>query len=273
MNKTLAIIALLAGAASAYSQGQVNFTDYISGANGFNIHIWSPSPAFPIFEQTGNTVNDSPPGTATYGGVPVGGGGNGSPAAQAVPNVAASGYTNGDNFTVELYAAAGEATSFSALSPIPATAVNSYLADAISGGGAGEFQNLYLVNLGSGGSQVGTPGAPFVTQGSPATFAIVCWFNNDGTVTTLAAAQAAGVPYAWSPLGAEDVEGGPGNKTPPLNLPGAGDSYTLAGAGAPPGITSFSFTGDYGLTPEPSPLVLTGIGGLVLALFRRRFHH
>jgi len=267
MKKSLTIIALLAGAASVYSQGQVNFTDYVGGSSGFNISIWSPNPASPSVEQTGNTASDSPAGSMHYAGTRIGGTGNGTPSsAGGTPGTDAAGYANGDNFTVELYAAAGEVTSFGALSPIPATAVSSYMADGVSLGGAGEFQQLITVNLGTGGGQTGTPGAPFVAQGAAATFAIACWYNMGGTLTTLAGAMAAGVPLGWSPLGAEDVAGGPGNKASALNLPAAGDSYALTDASAPPGISSFSLT----IVPEPSTIALGVIGASAFLMRLRR---
>jgi hypothetical protein len=55
MKKLLTTIALLGGATCLYSQGVIDYADYNWGPNGFNIHIWSPNPANPSVEQTGNS--------------------------------------------------------------------------------------------------------------------------------------------------------------------------------------------------------------------------
>lgn len=256
MKKSLTVIALLAGAASVYSQGQVVYTDYTTS---FNIHIWSPDPPFPGVEQTGNSSvaysaanegGDAPVGTmSSYGGVLIGGTGNGSPTVGGgIPGTAASGYANGDNFTVELYAAAGDvvAGGFAGLAPVPSTA--GFLADAAFGpnaASAGLFQQSTTVSIG--------------TKGTSETFSIAAWFNNGGTITTLAGAQAALVPFGWSPLGTETL-GGAGSSV--FNLPGAGDSYTTDG-----GITSFSLVTP---VPEPSTIALGVIGASAFLMRLRR---
>src|SRR5580658_2580910 len=114
MKKFVTTIVLLAGAASVYSQGQVNYSDYNPGATtGFNIHIWSPQSATPSVENTGNSTTpfaanggaglagDAPTGTSNpgYTGSLIGGSGTG-----ASPTLD---YTDGDSFNVELYAGAG----------------------------------------------------------------------------------------------------------------------------------------------------------------------
>lgn len=66
MKKLVLTISLLAGATCAYSQGQLNWSDYVTG---FSMSIYSPNPASPSVEQNlGNTPGDIPAGTATYGG-------------------------------------------------------------------------------------------------------------------------------------------------------------------------------------------------------------
>jgi len=262
MKKFVATVALLAGAASIYSQGQVNYSDYNPGATtGFNIHIWSPGPADPTVEVSGNSttpfttspsglVGDAPTGTVNpgYTGQLIGGAGT-------PPGSATLDYADGDSFDVELYAAAGNtvAAGFFSLSPIPGTLC--HLADASFGGA---YAGMYF---GTGNGLVtldGTGGTPVVPGGSPATFALACWFNGGGTYPTLAAAVAGVQPWAFSPLGTENVGGG--TVHPPF-LPGLGDPNTLAG-----GITSFSIV----LVPEPSTLALFVIGASASLMSLRR---
>jgi hypothetical protein len=265
MKKCLVAIALLAGAASVYSQGQVNYSDYNPGATtGFNIHIWSPQVAPLGGETAGNSTTPFAPGTAAglagdaptgtsnpgFNGVMIGGSGS-----------APSGplnYSDGDSFNVELYAGAGTVASFAGLNPIPGTITT--LADGSYGPA---YAGLYFVR-GSGLLTLdGTAGTPTVAQGAAATFALACWFNGGGTYPTLAAAQASGGGSAWgvSPIGAENVGGGTGE--PPF-LPGLGNPNTLAG-----GITSFSLSGGQA-TPEPSTLALFVVGASAFLMRLRR---
>jgi len=272
MKKFVTTIVLLAGAASVYSQGQVNYSDYnpetVTGGvtSGFNIHVWSPQSANSAQETTGNSTTpfvanggsglagDAPTGSSNPGftGVMIGGAGTGL---SATLN-----YANGDDFDVELYAGAGTLASFSQLSPIPATLTT--LADGSFGA---NYAGLYfpagsgLLKLGGSG---GTPGAPTVAGGSAVTLGIAAWFNGGGTYTTLLAAQGATpgtAPYGWSPVGTENVGGGTGQ--PPF-LPGLGDTATSAG-----GITSFSLVTP---TPEPSTIALGVIGASAFLMRLRR---
>jgi hypothetical protein len=267
MKKFVTTIVLLAGAASVYSQGQVNYSDYnpetVTGGvtSGFNIHVWSPQSANSAQETTGNSTTpfvanggsglagDAPTGSSNPGftGVMIGGAGTGL---SATLN-----YANGDDFDVELYAGAGTLASFSQLAPIPGT-----LTSLDSGGAA--YRGLYFP-AGSGTLKLdGTGGTPTVAGGSPATFAIAAWFNGGGTYTTLLAAQGATpgtAPYGWSPVGTENVGGGTGQ--PPF-LPGLGDTATSAG-----GITSFSLVTP---TPEPSTIALGVIGASAFLMRLRR---
>jgi len=266
MKKLVTTIALLAGATAVYSQGVVSYLDYNPGANGFNIHIWSPNPANPTVEQTGNSstafsgsalTGDSPVGTMnSYGGVRIGGSGTAA-AAQATPGTAAAGYANGDNFDVEIYAGAGALTSFASLTPVASTLTP--IADGNDGAG---YAGLYL-GAGSGKltlNGTGTGGqAPTVAGGSAATFAIAAWYNGGGTVNSLATAIADGYPYGVSPLGTENVGGGTGQ--PPF-LPGLGDTSTASG-----GITSFSLVT---ATPEPSTIALGVVGASAFLMRLRR---
>jgi len=265
MKKSLTIVALLAGAAAAYSQGTVNFTDYVGGAGGFNIHIWSPNPSAPTVEQTGNSSvlfsgshlnGDNPTGTGTYGGTLIGGSGTAASTTLS--------YANGDSFDVGLYAAAGTVSTFSTSTFSLIKSTVGQLADASTGSTsyAGMFGiNATSVNTGSV-TLNGSGGAPTVAAGAAATFAVAAWFTAGGTLTTLAAAEAvAGTPYGVSPVGSE-LTGGGGSPpaTAPL-LPGLGDPQTTAG-----GITSFSLI----TTPEPSTVALGVIGASAFLMRLRR---
>jgi len=265
MKKSLTVVALLAGAVSVYSQGSVLFNDYVQGTSGFAIHIWSPQLGAPGTELTGNSstpfvangaagdLGDSPVGTQTgYTGVRIGGGGT-APTSGPTPTTDPAGYANGDNFSVELYAGAGTLSSFSSLNPIPAT-----LGPIADGSDGANYAGLFLT--GATVTLNGTGGTPSVLAGAAVTFALAAWYNNDGQITTLAAAEAAGVPCGWSPVGTESVGGAGGGA--PLNLPGAGDSYTTAG-----GITSFSLIT---ATPEPSTIALGVIGASAFLMRLRR---
>jgi hypothetical protein len=78
MKKMALSVILLTGATVAYSQGLINWSDYVSPAGsspGFAITVFS---AGTVNLGTGiapfNTVNDLPQGTATYTGAPMGAG-------------------------------------------------------------------------------------------------------------------------------------------------------------------------------------------------------
>lgn len=75
MKKTITTIALLAGAVSGYSQGQINMNDYSDPTFSIQIFNISTGANIPVtyggytaMEVQGNTVNDLNPGTTTYSG-------------------------------------------------------------------------------------------------------------------------------------------------------------------------------------------------------------
>jgi hypothetical protein len=255
MKKSLTIVALLAGATFAYSQGQVNYGDYNTGnTTGFNIHIWSPNPSAPTAEQTGNSSvafsfsalgGDAPTGHMnSYGGQLIGG--SGSTGTSVAVN-----YTLGNNFDVELYAASGTVSTFStstftaipgSLGPIATT----------TGSGGLIFASPTLTFNGSAGVPL------TVAQGAPVSMAIAAWFTAGGTLTTLTAAQGVvGNPWGVSPVGTETLATTP---APTLNLPGLGDT------GVTGGITSFSLVS----SPEPSTVALGVIGASAFLMRLRR---
>jgi hypothetical protein len=254
MKKLVTTVVLLAGAASVYSQGQVNTSDYNAGS--FNIHIWSPNPAAPSVEQTGNSPAtiagnasynanpDYPVGTAVYGGTLIGGGGT-------APG--GGGYGNGDNFDVELYAAAGTITTFSTSTFTAVSSLGSIDDAAFGSSFAGLYAGGGLLTLN------GANGTITVAAGSPVTFAVAAWNNDGGTVGSYPAAVALGASgvYGVSTLGTENTGVNP---NPPPFLPTAVN-------GGNPGISSFSLTSTI---PEPSTISLGVIGASAFLMRLRR---
>jgi hypothetical protein len=192
MKKSLPfVVTLLAGALSAYSQGQIEFDDYahVPGDN-FQITVWSPQVATPGTQLTGNGPSDYPAGTQTgYTGVPIGGGTTGSGAA---------GYGNGNNYSIALYYGVG--ANATTLSQLPGA-----IATFDTGGYAGSWDS-------AGGVLVSVPG---IASGSTGTFQLNAWYNGGGTLTW-AQAQAAGDP-SGSSIAANITLAGPPNVPSTLN--------------------------------------------------------
>jgi len=249
MKKTLAVLTLLAGAVSGYSQGQIYMGDY--GNSDFQITIWSPQVATPTVAVTGNSAannpltgtSDIPAGTAVYTGTPLGGSATGA--------VSPTDYANANLWSVQLYAAAGNNIAAGSLAPVPGTVANFY-SNPTAEGYPGLYNSTTAVTFN------GQNGVPTVAAGSPVTLALAAWYNGNGAYASYAAAQAAGVPTGFSTTGTENATGAP--NTPP-DLPAPGATQTLAG-----GITSFSLTTS---VPEPSTIAL-GIMGASAFLMRLR---
>jgi hypothetical protein len=249
MKKTLAVMTLLAGAVSGYSQGQVAMGDYNN--TDFQITVWSPQVASPGMELTGNSPagfgvgvgaegSDIPAGTQSgYTGVPLGGSATGGPSS--------TDYGNGNLWSIELYAGAGTLSSFSQLSEVANTSSTFFTDPSVIG-----YAGLWNANVNTAGTITG------VGNGSPATLAIAAWYNGGGMYTTYAAAVAASQPAGVSTLGTENVNGSP--NTPP-DLPGPGNPGVVGG------ITSFSITTSI---PEPSTIALGVIGASAFLMRLRR---
>jgi hypothetical protein len=215
-------------------------------------HIWSPDSVTPAVQITGNTVTDTPGGSQTYAhSVPIGG----SSGAAGLP----INYSFGNNFTAQVYALArpsGGVLAFSSLLP-----VSQYVTTLATSAGQGAG-TIVVPTLAT------DPGIPNTGYDSDlqvinnrATVSLACWYNAGNTINSVAAAQAAGVPYGWST---------------PVNLPGLGEpaSVETAANGAPTaattpknmiGLTSFSLQ----QVPEPSTIAL-GVMGACAFLARRR---
>jgi hypothetical protein len=264
MKKTLAVITLLAGAVSGYSQGQVYIGDYLK--SDFQVTVWSPQMSGPAisgnssasFSQTATGgTQDVPSGTQNgYTGTPLGGAASGS--------ITPTDYANGNLWSIQLYAGPGSGDAVSALSPVSGTVANFYT-DPSTVGYAGLWDSTTGATIdtattgGASPTAAGNTVAAFnVAVGSPATLAIAAWYNGNGAYTSYNAAEAAGVPYGVSPTGSENLGGN--NITPP-DLPGPGEVNTLNG-----GITSFSLS----TVPEPSTIALGVMGASAFLLRLRR---
>jgi len=230
MKKTLILAATLAGAVGAYAQGTINFTE----ASDATIHVYAPQTGTPGVETTGNAANDSPAGSASYTGGFIGGNST---------STGPTGYGNGNNFTAELFGAAGSALPFSSLAPLT------------------QYQSTFVVKSGGAGLFLGSapnpdPGIPGVsTAASSATLSLAAWYNGGGTITSLAAAESQKVPYGWST---------------PFTLSG------LGGIGSPPstppdlvGLTSFSLVTPTNV-PEPGTITLAVMGAAAFLARRRK---
>jgi hypothetical protein len=220
MKKTLAVITVLAGAVSGYSQGQVDWGDYFN--TDFQVTIWSPQTgAAEFIEVQGNspanfgtgllpTGADIPAGTQTaYTGVPLGG--------LATGAVSPADYANGNLWSVQLYAAAGTNVPAILLAPVAGTVANLFT--------FANNQGLYDV--------ADNPSAtiPDVAPGDPATLQLRAWYNGNGAYMSYTAALNAGQPTGQSTTGSEIVGG---DIFFPPDLPGPGN------LGVSGGITSFS---------------------------------
>jgi hypothetical protein len=180
MKKLAITLSLLAGATVGYSQGELNWSDYAPASGSlpaFSIEIFQPNPANPTVEQNlGNTANDLPAGSATYGGAPIV---NGSgyevglyvdTSASAVQNdvssgspVATAGFTSGFDGRWDL--------SGSLVATVPGlasgTAVFVELAAWSTSGTATSYAQALVQGLTAGVSPTSSGSAPLGGGGSP----------------------------------------------------------------------------------------------------------
>jgi len=223
MKKSLTgVVVLLAGAFVAHSQGTVGFGNYTSFSPGSYMYV---------------TLNGTKIGGTT--GTPVG------PASAAI--------ANGDDWTVELYGAAGSGVAASGLSPL------------IDGSIANNTTIPVMANLadGTSDSTVGTwySGAfgnvPGTFNGGAATVQVYAWYNDGGTIGSYSAAVAAGQPAGFSSTANVASLGGQfsGAAPPPPGLPAA----------LPGGMGNIALT----TVPEPSTIAL-GVMGASAFLMRLR---
>jgi hypothetical protein len=222
-------IALLAGAASVYSQGMVNMSDY---GGSFTIQIFAPQfvssgavslsyGGYSIVEEMGTSPNLelNSPGTTVF----------------------APGSALGAGYSVQLLAAPGAGDALSTLVPTGPVITTWYTA-------AGGNPTSTLAGFWNSQAKVAIAGAAL---GTSATVALAAWDNADGTITSLAAAEASGEPWGVSETGNTAALGGPGGVIPPY-LPSSIESFSLVA-----------------LIPEPGTMSLCVLGASVF-LFRLR---
>jgi hypothetical protein len=158
MKKTLLTAILMAGAASAFSQGAINWGNGITG-NANRWPIYGPDPGNPSLVVTGqSSLGAGPAGSTVYGGGLLGGPAN-SP---------------GSSFTMAFFA--GASSSSNTLSLIASTTFRTSTGNSTLPAG--------LVQ----GSTVTIPG---VGPGQTAFWQARVWNNQSGTITTWAAAEVA----------------------------------------------------------------------------------
>jgi len=233
MKKSLTMLALLAGAVSGYSQGEVTFADYAGFLQQqvFNSQTSAPSGAtlvtvsnggFTTTEYVGSTAAASPSGNAVY---------------------AAGTALSGSGYDAQLFTSATAGASISQLA-----ADGGILHFQTSAAQLGFIKSSTLVTI------------PGLATGATGTYAIAAWASTgvDGAATTLATAQADG--YAWGFSTTAFVT--PGNPPVDLGAPQVvGGSPPLSGD-----VEGFSLTSS---VPEPSTVAL-GVMGASALLFRRR---
>jgi hypothetical protein len=248
----------------AFAQGTVAF--YNDAGNSL-WQIYSPNPASPNTEQTGNTSSQNPVGTQTFGGTAIGGSLYNSSVSGPAPSTIGVGsplYADGNLFTAEIYALGtsnqGTMPAFSSLAPMS------------------QYVENFTTTLGSANaflSQVNPandPGVPFTGYDpnansgnggidNAAWMGVAAWYNAGGQYTTLAQAQAAGAPWGESLVYRIRNLGEPASVETELN------GTPTAGTPSPylVGMQSFSLAA----TPEPSTIAL-GVMGVGAFLARRR---
>jgi len=185
MKKLVITIGLLAGATVGYSQGTINWTDFVSPAGsdpGFSITIFGPgAETVGTSGQINNTSIDLPAGNATYAGAPLSGTGfTVGLYVDSTPDAVAADVLSGTPIATSTFQTGGNAgtwftgSSLTAVDPTGAAGSLVYVelaawsgslasyAAAVTAGGAEEFghdlASTGQVVLG-GGSPPATPGA------------------------------------------------------------------------------------------------------------------
>jgi hypothetical protein len=229
MKKSLSgVVVLLAGAFVAHSQGvgTVGFGNYGSFSSGSYMYV---------------TLNGTKIGSATAN--------TGTPTGSPTANIA-----NGDDWTVELYGAAGTGDAASTLLPLidgsilnnTTIPVMANLADGTADGNVGTWYS------GGYGNVPGTTG-----PANGATVQVYAWYNDGGTITSYSAAVAANTATPGSAPNGFSATG---------NVPSlGGGSPPIPAASLPTGMGNIALTG----VPEPSTIAL-GVMGASAFLMRLR---
>jgi hypothetical protein len=209
MKKTITILGLLAGAVSAYSQGQLQMYDY---GGSFAIQVFNLSTGgsvpvtyggFTVMEEQGNTSGNDNGGNATYSGAPLGAG-----------------------YDVELLAGPA-GTALGSLVPAAGSLVTSWAPNGASSAG---YWNA-PTNL-----------ATVAGVTTTAQVAVAAWQATGplGAASTLAAAQADG--YLWGISSSATTPVGFNSVTPPV-LPAGITSFSIASSTPEPSTVALGVIG------------------------------
>lgn len=231
MKKSLTgIVALLAGAFVAHSQGTVSFGNYLTSSYVY-VSLKSGSTTTPI----GGSLGPTTAGTSPQADV-----------------------ANGNEWTVALYGAAGSGDASSTLLPLDQENGSPVTANLAEGNGT-TVANPDVVAGTWSTTEYGV--VPSTTGNGSATVQVYAWYNDGGTITSYSAAKTAGVPTGFSAtanvagLGGPNPTGGP--TLTPAALPGAA-------------LGNFSLSGGTSTLPEPSTIALGVMGASAFLMRLRR---
>jgi len=230
MKKTLTIVALLAGAVSGYSQGNVYFYNFeTEGGSTLKQAIYNVQPTandnysvtyndYTVSEELGSTSGstETPKGTTVYSGSGLLGTGS-----------------TAQGFTAQLYASGIPNDTLGDLQPV------------------GSAEAFYTGPTSAAGYLNGF-WSDFVASGTVATVAIAAWQTTGtaGAATSLAVAQADGYAWGFSNLANDALAVAPANPTP---MPTTIESFSLGQS-----------------IPEPSTIALGVMGVSALLFRRRK---
>jgi hypothetical protein len=189
------VVALLAGAFVAHSQGTISLGDYLAGPSGGYVYVsLGTTPLGGTASHTGNSSTDT---------------------------------GDGNDWTVALYGAAGNGAT--TLAPLLQENNTPATANLESGPSSGDntpgtwATAVYGVVPGNGGN------------GQAATVQLYAWYNDNGTYTSYSAAQTAGVPTGFSAVANTTTGGpgtsGPAGT--PTALPNGLGNITLTPTASP----------------------------------------
>jgi hypothetical protein len=211
------ILVLLAGAFAVQAQGTVSLANY--GQNTTYLYVGFSSYREPHFQLLGGSSTGPAPTLSNYRSL----------------------IGNGNDWTVQLYGAAGAGDSAYNLSPLPGGTAT------FANGGADPIPGTWFSS-----AIVGIPGT--FGAGSVATVQLYAWYNDGGAITSFDQASADDVPCGFSSLGTV-ILGGPNQSGPP----------------SLPALLPFNELGNFivGIpseSPEPDTIVLGVLGASVFLL-------